>query len=75
MFEITVSEFKTFFAKDFDYGTGQDQVSDADIARAITEAKMNFNEGLFESNDEKKLILLYLTAYYLVVDINNINTQ
>lgn len=75
MFEITVSEFKTFFVKDFDYGTGQDQVSDADIARAITEAKMNFNEGLFESNDEKKLILLYLTAYYLVVDINNINTQ
>lgn len=75
MFPITIEEFKTTFAKDFDYGTEPDQVSDADIARAMTEAKMNFNEGLFDNADEKKLIFSYLVAYYLVVDINNANTQ
>ena len=75
MFEITPAQFKEFFVKDFDYGNDDGQVSDNDIARAIIEAKMNFNEGLFDTDEEKKLILLYLTAYYLVVDINNINTQ
>lgn len=75
MFQITPSDFKEFFVKDFVYGTEQDQVSDADITRAISEAKMNFNEDLFDTDDEKKLIFLYLTAYYLVVDINNINSQ
>lgn len=75
MFEITVAQFKEFFVKDFDYGNDDGKVSDSDIARAIIEAKMNFNEGLFDTDDDKKLIFLYLTAYYLVVDINNINTQ
>lgn len=75
MFPITIEEFKTTFAKDFDYGTQDGQVSDADIARAMTEAKMNFNEGIFDTEDEKKLIFSYLVAYYLVVDINNANTQ
>lgn len=75
MYPITIEEFKTFFSKDFEYGTEQDQVSDADIAKAMTEASMNFNEGLFENDDQKKIIFSYLTAYYLVVDINNANTQ
>lgn len=75
MYPITIEEFKTFFSKDFDYGTEDGQVSDADIARAMTEANMNFNAGLFENDEEKKLIFSYLTAYYLVVDINNANTQ
>jgi hypothetical protein len=74
-YPITVSEFKTFFAKDFDYGTEPDQVSDSEITRAMTEASMNFNEALFDTQDEKKLIFSYLTAYYLVIDINNANTQ
>ena len=74
-FQISVSDFKTFFAKDFVYGTEEGQVSDADITRAIAEAKMNFNENLFDDAEDKKIIYLYLTAYYLVVDMNNINTQ
>lgn len=74
-YPITVSEFKTFFAKDFDYGTEPEQVSDSEITRAMTEASMNFNEALFDTQDEKKLIFSYLTAYYLVVDINNANAQ
>ena len=74
-FQITISDFKGFFVKDFEYGTEEGQVSDADITRAMAEANMNFNEDMFDTNDEKKLILLYLTAYYLVVDMNNVNTQ
>lgn len=74
-FQITISDFKGFFVKDFEYGTEEGQVSDTDITRAMTEANMNFNEDMFDTNDEKKLILLYLTAYYLVVDMNNVNTQ
>lgn len=74
-YPITIDDFKTFFAKDFDYGTDITQVSDADIAKAMVEAGMNFNEKLFDCIEEKKLIFSYLTAYYLVVDINNTNTQ
>lgn len=75
MYSITIEDFKSFFAKDFDYGDNPDQVSDTEIARAMTEASMNFNEGLFDCDDQKRLIFLYLVAYYLVVDINNSNTQ
>ena len=75
MYPITIDEFKTFFAKDFDYGTEITQVSDVDISKAMVEAGMNFNEKLFDCVEEKKIIFSYLTAYYLVVDINNANTQ
>lgn len=74
-YPITIDEFKTFFAKDFDYGTEITQVSDVDISKAMVEAGMNFNEKLFDCVEEKKMIFSYLTAYYLVVDINNANTQ
>lgn len=75
MYSITIEDFKTFFVKDFVYGTEDGQVSDVDITRAMMEANMNFNEDMFDTDEDKKLILLYLTAYYLVVDMNNINTQ
>lgn len=74
-FPITIAEFKTFFAKDFEYGSEPEQVSDADISRAMTEASMNFNGDIFDTEEERKLIFSYLVAYYLVVDINNANTQ
>ena len=74
-YPISVAEFKTYFAKDFEYGNEADQVSDTDISRAMSEASMNFNEGLFDTGEEKKTIFYYLTAYYLVVDINNANAQ
>lgn len=75
MYQVPIEDFKQFFAKDFDYGTEQDQVSDADIARAMVEASMNFNESMFDCGDQKRIIFLYLVAYYLTVDINNANTQ
>lgn len=44
---------------------------DADIIRAIAEANVNFNEGLFESKEEAKLLFMYLVAYYLTIDFQN----
>lgn len=74
-YPITIEEFKEYFPKDFDYGTEDGQVSDAEIARAMAEAGMNYNEAILECCDSKKIIFAYLTAYYLVVDMNNANTQ
>lgn len=74
-YPITIEEFKEYFSKDFDYGTEPDQVSDAEIARAMAEAGMNYNEAILTCCESKKIIFAYLTAYYLVVDINNANTQ
>lgn len=74
-YPITIDEFKEYFSKDFEYGTEQDQVSDAEIARAMAEAGMNYNEAMLTECESKKIIFAYLTAYYLVVDINNANTQ
>lgn len=66
---ITVSDFKALFVRDFTYGTTTDTVMDADITRAFSEAKANFNQGLFDSDDTLKLAYLYLTAHYMVLDI------
>lgn len=44
-------------------------VSDLDITNAYAEACISFNEGLF-SDDEIKLVYLYLSAHYLVNDLN-----
>lgn len=74
-YPISIAEFKTFFTKDFVFGSGEEEVSDADIARAMAEADMSYNEDVFDDENTKKMIFYYLTAYYLVVDINNANTQ
>lgn len=58
-------------------GDVDNYLSDADIQKAIQEAKMGFNESLFENNEtedyigDRNLALMYLTAYYLVMDIKN----
>lgn len=46
-------------------------ITDSDIEKAINEANLSFNKDLFEDCESKKMGLMYLTAYYLVVDIKN----
>jgi hypothetical protein len=47
-------------------------VLDEDIEKAFDEACLVFNEKLFgEDEATKKLAFLYLTAHYLVIDLNN----
>ena len=47
----------------------ENYVMDSDIANAIGEAMMNFNEGLWGTENEKKLAFGYLVAHYLCCDI------
>lgn len=46
-------------------------VSDSDIARAFIEARANFNAALFVDDEVAKMVFCYLTAHYLVIDLNN----
>lgn len=45
-------------------------ISDKDIEKAYEQACINFNSGLFSDDDSKKVAYLYLTAHYLVKDLN-----
>lgn len=46
-----------------------DYILDADITKAFTEAQANFNQGLFGDDTQITLAYLYLTAHYLVFDL------
>lgn len=43
---------------------------DSDIMEAISEALVNFNEGLFSDEATAKLVFLFLVAHYLTLDFN-----
>lgn len=78
--EITLDDFKSWFMRDFSYSTPigdttpiydcpKEYVTDSDITKAYTEASMNFNPGLFSTDAELKMCYLYLSAHYLVNDL------
>jgi hypothetical protein len=75
-FPCSVSDFKAFFARDFNYAPTEDQTNvdeyivDADITRAIAEAQVNFNESLFDTVNVG-LIFAYLVAFHLVANLQN----
>ena len=46
-------------------------ISENDISRAFTEAKINFNANLFRGCEAVSTIFCYLAAHYLVIDLNN----
>jgi len=45
-------------------------ITDKDITKSYSQACINFNAGLFSSDDDIKIGYLYLTAHYLVSDLN-----
>ena len=49
----------------------QNYVSDTDIERAFAEAKINFNADFFTTPSDAEMVFYYLTAHYLVIDLNN----
>lgn len=78
--DITLDDFKSWFSRDFKYLTpvgsenpldecASDLVTDNDLTKAFTEAKCNFNPGLFSTDDQLKTTFLYLAAHYLVNDL------
>lgn len=66
---VTPTVFKNYFVRDFPYGTTSDKVTDADITKALGQAAFNFNEALFGSQTEFNIGFCYLTAHYLVIDL------
>jgi len=78
--DITTEDFKGYFYRDFEYakpfgseypipGCPEEYITDQDIEKAFTEAKSNFNPGLFSYDDQLKVCYLYLAAHYLVNDM------
>lgn len=65
----SVDDFKEYFSRDFPYGTTDDKVKDSDIEKAFNECSFNFNQGLFSTQDEYTICFLYLSAHYLVMDL------
>lgn len=71
---ITVADFKGFFSRDFSYTAAfdpdnPDYITDADIEKAFSEAKIILNQGLFSSDDTIRIGYYYLSAHFLVNDI------
>lgn len=52
-------------------GDESDYITEFDIEKALSEARVNFNVNLFQDSEKAKLVFLYLTAHYLVIDLNN----
>lgn len=65
----TVAEFKSYFNRDFPYGTDiSTSVTDADITRALAEAQIHFNESLF-TVEGAPVAFLNLAAHHLVMNL------
>jgi hypothetical protein len=70
--DIEVDDFKTYFTRGFTYGTqdecGNAVVTDDDITMAYGQAKFNFNEGLFSTQEQLKIAFLHLAAHFVCTD-------
>src|SRR5690606_38879219 len=66
----SVSDFKAYFTRDFPYGEDPSTaIVDADITKAIGEAKFNVNETLFATQEQFTIGCMYAIAHYLVMDL------
>ncbi len=66
----SATDFKAYFTRDFPYGTDPaTSVLDADIVKAIGQAEVNWNPGLWGSQSAFTIGFLYLTAHWLVIDL------
>lgn len=72
---ITVDDFKAQFVRDFIYGASSDAVMDTDIIRAFAEASIALNQSLYSTDAIIKMMYLYLTAHYLVLDLRASNAN
>lgn len=65
-----VSDFKSFFVRDFPYGTDPNTtIIDQDISNAMLYTNVNFNPGLWADQTSYSLGYNLLTAHYLVLNI------
>lgn len=65
----SVSDFKSYFVRDFPYGATLDTITDTDITNAMQEAGILFNPGLWENQQTYTIGYLLLSAHFLVTNI------
>jgi hypothetical protein len=70
----SVADFKAYFTRDFSYApscdnTNDDYILDSDITKALNQAGINFNDSLGFMDQEATIAYLFLTAFYLLVDL------
>jgi len=74
---ITIDDFKSYFARDFIFGTEIPDITNTDIIKGITESDLSFNYDLYPSldvNDVMKTALLYLTAHFVLINTDTADT-
>lgn len=70
--EPNIADFKTYFERDFPFGTDISQhVLDADLTRARKETKNYIAHDLFEDQDVFDAAFLNLMAHNLVINLKN----
>lgn len=65
----TIDDFKSYFIRDFPYGTTPDQVMDNDIVKALNLAAVNFNQCLWGNQNTYTIGFLLLSAHFLQINL------
>lgn len=64
-----VADFEAYFTREFVYGSTPDTVMPADVSRALTEAGIVFNTGLWTNAGEMQTAYLYAAAHFLALNV------
>lgn len=64
-----VSDFKTYFYRDFNYGPNSNTVTNTDITNALTDASVFINPVLFNTQAIYNTGFLLLAAHFLVMSL------
>lgn len=64
----TVTDFKTYFARDFPFGATSAEVMDSDVSKAQDQASFNVNPAFAADQAQYDILFNYMTAHYLVID-------
>lgn len=65
----SVSDFKTYYHRDFPFGPNPNEVNDADVTNAMQDANVNMNQNLFGDQTSFTSGFLALSAHYLVMNL------
>jgi hypothetical protein len=64
-----VSDFKSYFVRDFPYGSTQDAVMDADITNAMQDCAAYINPDLFQDQPSFNIGFFNLSAHFMVMSL------
>lgn len=67
-----LTDFKAYFIRDFPFGINiEENVLDADITKAMNQAEVEINQGLFSSQNEYNIGFELLSAHHLVMNLRS----